>query len=342
MHISFRGRHRMIVLHLSFWVLYSTYRLYDLQGYIGIDKAFAYISIPLASNLIASYAHYFFILPLWLSRQRIKTYVASTLALLVVVVVARILVENQLYPMIVKNETYFQTVKLTRIISTLWDTIAFILFTGMIRFTVDRFDLESKQKQLQNEKLTAELNYLKAQINPHFLFNTLHNLNYLVYSQSTLATEVIIKLSGIMRYMIDDANKNRVQLGQEVEYLNNYIHLESIRLTHPFELSFVKEGDFSLVEIAPLTLIPLVENAFKHGVRDRVPGCWIKIRLEVKEGKILFDVSNRILPIDPSRPASGFGLENLKKRLALSYPGKHHFVMSQQNGVHSVKLILDV
>jgi LytS/YehU family sensor histidine kinase len=145
-----------------------------------------------------------------------------------------------------------------------------------------------------------------------------------------------------MRYMIDDANKNRVQLGQEVDYLNNYIHLESIRLTHPFELSFVKDGDFSLVEIAPLTLIPLVENAFKHGVRDRVPGCWIKIHLEVSKGQILFDVSNRILPIDPSRPASGFGLENLKKRLTLSYHGKHNFVMSQLNGVHSVKLILDV
>jgi LytS/YehU family sensor histidine kinase len=342
MQISFRGHHRMIVLHLIFWVLYFTYRIYDLQGYIGIDKAIAYVSIPLVSNLIASYTHYFFILPLWLSRQRIKTYATATLALLVIVVVMRIIIENQLYPMIVKNETYFQTVKLTRIISTLWDTIAFILFTGMIRFTVDRFDLESKQKQLQNEKLTAELNYLKAQINPHFLFNTLHNLNYLVYSRSTLATEVIIKLSGIMRYMIDEVNKSRVQLQQEVEYLSNYIHLESIRLTNPFELTFEKEGDFALIEIAPLTLIPLVENAFKHGVQDRTSGCWIKIRLEVREDKILFDVSNRILPIDPSRPASGFGLENLKKRLALSYPHRHHFVMSQQNSVHSVKLILDV
>lgn len=145
-----------------------------------------------------------------------------------------------------------------------------------------------------------------------------------------------------MRYMIDDANKSRVQLVQEVEYLNNYIHLESIRLTNPFELSFEKEGDFTLVEIAPLTLIPLVENAFKHGVRDRVPDCWIKIRLEVREGKFFFHVSNRILPIDPSRTASGFGIENLKKRLALSYPAKHHFMMSQQNGVHSVKLILDI
>lgn len=340
MNTSFFSRHRMLMLHLSFWLAYFTYSIYDLQEYLGWTRGIGYISFRLTFLLIASYVHYFFILPFWLTRKKIVAYVCWTLVLILVVVSIRILVENMILPLIVKNDAYYQSVKLSRVISTLWDTLVFMIFTGMIRFTVDRFDFESRQKQLENEKLVAELNYLKAQINPHFLFNTLHNLNYLVYAGSAKATEVIIKLSNIMRYMIYEANKTTVPLQHEVNYLHDYIHLESIRLSQSLDLTFEKEGNMEDVTIAPLTLITLLENAFKHGVRDTEENCWIKMKLTIVDGVIHYEVSNRILATDPTRQASGFGLDNLRRRLNLGYPNRHTLETTQQNEIYTVQLQL--
>lgn len=337
---SFLGKHRTLLLHLSFWVLYTTYRFYDISEFTGWKLGIAYVGIPLVFNLVASYTHYFLLLPVWLSRKQVWHYILLTLLLIGIVSTIRILVENQIYPSFSKNVDYFKTVKLSRVISTIWDALGFMLFTGMIRFTIDRFDLESKQKQLQNEKLAAELNFLKAQINPHFLFNTLHNLNYLVYAKSDIATEVIIKLSNIMRYMIYDASKPSVPLNKELDYLNDYIHLESIRLTHGFDLQFDKQGDYNQVEIAPLLLITLLENAFKHGVRDKDKNSWIKMKLRVDDQTIYYEVSNQILATDPTKLRSGFGLDNLRKRLELSYPDRHRLEILQDAHIYQVQLTL--
>lgn len=340
MKASFFSRHRMLMLHLSFWLAYFTYSIYDLQAYLGLVKGAGYISLRLSFLLLASYLHYFLVLPFWLTEKKIWQYLSWMVLLIAAVVSLRIFAENLILPQIVKNEAYYQTVKLSRIVSTCWDTVVFMMFTGMIRFTVDRFDFESRQKQLENEKLVAELNYLKAQINPHFLFNTLHNLNYLVYAGSAKATEVIIKLSNIMRYMIYEANKTQVPLQHEVDYLHDYIHLESIRLSQSIHFAFEKEGDMENISIAPLTLITLLENAFKHGVRDTEKDCWIKLKLKIEKGIIYYEVSNRILPVDPTRQASGFGLENLQRRLQLGYSNRHSLQIAKQNEVYTVQLQL--
>lgn len=337
---SFLGKHRTLLLHLSFWVLYTTYRFYDISEFTGWQLGIAYVGIPLFFNLVASYTHYFLLLPIWLSRKQVWRYLLLTLLLIGIVSAIRILVENQIFPSFSKNVDYFKTVKLSRVISTIWDALGFMLFTGMIRFTIDRFDLESKQKQLQNEKLAAELNFLKAQINPHFLFNTLHNLNYLVYAKSDNATEVIIKLSNIMRYMIYDASKTSVPISKELDYLHDYIHLESIRLTNGFDLQFDKQGDYHHVEIAPLLLITLLENAFKHGVRDKDKNSWIKMKLRVDDQTIYYEVSNQILAADATKLRSGFGLDNLRKRLELSYPDRHRLEILQDAHIYQVKLTL--
>ncbi|MBI3219269.1 MAG: histidine kinase [Bacteroidetes bacterium] len=336
----FLGKHRTLLLHLSFWVLYTTYRFYDISEFTGWQLGIAYVGIPLIFNLVASYGHYFLLLPVWLSRKQVWRYLFLTLLLIGFVSTIRILVENEIYPSFSKNVDYFKTVKLSRVISTIWDALGFMLFTGMIRFTVDRFDLESKQKQLQNEKLAAELNFLKAQINPHFLFNTLHNLNYLVYAKSDNATDVIIKLSNIMRYMIYDASKLSVPLTKELDYLHDYIHLESIRLTNGFDLQFDKHGDYHHVEIAPLLMITLLENAFKHGVRDKDKNSWIKMKLRVNDQTIYYEVSNQILATDPTKLRSGFGLDNLRKRLELSYPDRHRLEILQDADIYTVRLTL--
>jgi LytS/YehU family sensor histidine kinase len=338
---DFLLKNKVLILHLSFWVLYFTYRLFDIKEYLGFEKAFMYLSVPLVFNVAASYLHYFFILPNLIRDKKIGPYIVKLLLLLTGIVVIRIVFENQVFAQIATNEAYYKTIKPMRVISTIWDTLAFLIFTGMIRFTLDWFDLENKKKQLENEKLVAELNYLKAQINPHFLFNTLHNLNYLVYSGSKNATEVIIKLSNIMRYMIYDANKERVAIRKEIAYMNDYIHLESIRLNQKFHLDFKVNGSPDNVEIAPLVMLTFLENAFKHGVSDQEENRWIKIQLDITDSRIEYKVSNKKLKNAPIRNLkSGFGLENVKKRLALSYPGQHSLNIEDKDDVYTVTLTI--
>jgi sensor histidine kinase YesM len=338
---EFLSKYKVLILHVSFWILYFSYRFYDVQAYFGYEKAWIYLSIPLFFNLIASYSHYFLILPPWIKNKKHLSYFIKLAFLLAIIITIRIQFESHFYKDVMPNENYFKTVTFTRIFSTLWDTLTFLIFTGMIRFTLDWFDLENKKKQLENEKLVAELNFLKAQINPHFLFNTLHNLNYLIYSGSKKATDVIIKLSNIMRYMIYDANKENVLLKKEIEYMNDYIHLESIRLNQKFIIDFKIEGNINGVEIAPLIMITFLENAFKHGVSDQEGNCWINVKLMADENSIQYQVSNKKLkPSTTNKLKSGFGLNNVKKRLELSYPEKYQLTISDLEDVYNVDLTL--
>jgi LytS/YehU family sensor histidine kinase len=338
---SLLQRNRIFLLHLSFWVLYFSYRFYDLQEYLGYSRAFSYLGITVLFNIAASYLHYFFILPELFKDKKPIPYLWKVTLLLGVIVSLRIITENQVFNNLMPNESYYKTIKLSRIVSTTWDTMTFLIFTGMIRFTLDWFNLENKKKQLENEKLVAELNYLKAQINPHFLFNTLHNLNYLVYSKSDKATDVIIRLSNIMRYMIYDANKDKVAVQKEIAYMNDYIHLESIRLNQAFNLTFDIEGKSEPVDIAPLIMLTFLENAFKHGVSDQETNCWIKVKLHINKKEINYAVSNRILK-SKRNEKSGFGLENVQKRLQLSYPDKHTLSISAVDDVYSINLTLQL
>ncbi len=340
---SFVVRNKVVLLHISFWVLYASYRVYDISEYLGLRKAMIYLSVPTSFNIIASYIHYFFILPPLIRDKKALPYAGRLLVLLFVIFSLRILVENEILAQITTNESYYKTLRIPRIISTVWDTMSFLIFTGMIRFTFDWFDLENKKRQLENEKLVAELNYLKAQINPHFLFNTLHNLNYLVYAGSKSATEVIIKLSNIMRYMIYDANKEKVSLQKEIAYMNDYVDLESIRLNRKFQIDFHTDGNTRNVEIAPLIMITFLENAFKHGVSDQEANCWIKVDLVVTDTVVKYSVSNRKLKsLANAKLKSGFGLDNVMKRLHLSYPGQHQLDIIDNKEVYQVFLTLNI
>jgi len=336
-------KHKVLLLHLSFWVLYFSYRIYDLYEYLGLEKAIMFTGLPMLFNLMASYIHYFFVLPILFRDKKWSTYLVWLLALLMSITCFRIVVENPVFARIASNENYYKTIKLTRVVSTVWDTMAFLIFTGMIRFVLDWFVLENKKKQLENEKLVAELNYLKSQINPHFLFNTLHNLNYLVYSGSKNATEVIIKLSNIMRYMIYEAGKEHVLLSSEIDYMNDYIHLESIRLNQSFQLDFHVHGPGENTKIAPLMLITFLENAFKHGVSDQETNCWIKVNLIISDAQLMYQVSNKKVKANSqNKLKSGFGLDNVKKRLELSYPSKYLLKVNDNEETYNIDLTLQL
>jgi sensor histidine kinase YesM len=335
----FYVRYRTLLLHISFWVLYAVYRFFDFLDFGGADT-WVYVLLPLSFYITTCYIHYFLVLPLWIQKKKVWLYILCVVVLIVVNAFSKVVVEMKVYSALKPDFEFFQSIHTMSIVTGMWNTASFLLFTGMLRFTIDRFDLENKRKQLENEKLVAELNYLKAQINPHFLFNTLHNLNYLVYSGSKNATDVIIKLSNIMRYMIYEASKEKVQLVHELNYIRDYIHLESIRLNNAFKLTFEVDGNVQQIEISPLIFITLVENAFKHGVRDSVSDCWVKINLLVSDSVISFWVENKKLPVTTLEQPSGFGLENLRKRLSLTYPESHLLTIKETDTTYRINVTL--
>lgn len=213
-------------------------------------------------------------------------------------------------------------------------------------FTKSWLRNEKQRQQLKEEMLQAELNFLKAQVNPHFLFNVLNMAYASAAGNGDERTAGIIeKLANLMRYMLYESNVSSIELSREVEYMESFIELQKMRLSKEIQaaVKFCVEGDHSKYKIAPLILIPFVENAFKHGIRLDKPSD-ILIRLKVEGMSLYFEVENSVAKAknELGRKAGGVGLENVKKRLALLYPNNHQLQISQKDDTFHTKLVLQL
>ena len=218
------------------------------------------------------------------------------------------------------------------------------LFTAI--YAIEQFFISEKQKsQLINEKVNAELSLLKYQVNPHFLFNTLNNIYSSALSEeSPLTAESILKLSGLMRYMLYESEEEKVLVKDEVAYLEDFVNLHNLRISDEYkmEVSFQVKGEgYNENRIAPMILIPFIENAFKHGVSLQIDS-FIDIKLYIASDILNLIVSNTIKPtknvIHIDKKNSGVGLDNVVKRLALIYPGKHKLDVIEREKTYSVNL----
>jgi sensor histidine kinase YesM len=219
------------------------------------------------------------------------------------------------------------------------------VFSIFIRFLIVflisvGFASYQRLKQTEEEKLRAELSFLKAQINPHFLFNTLNSIYALTVLKSNSAPEAITRLSAIMRYVISEAAQEYVPLEKEINYISSYVELEKLRLTNKVELNYAVNGNTQGKQIAPLIFIPLVENAFKYGV-STIEASAIAIRIDVSEQQLSLYVSNTKHRHDKSN-SNDLGIENVKRRLNLLYLGKHHLTIEDQEKNFVVNLTMQL
>jgi two-component system, LytTR family, sensor kinase len=198
---------------------------------------------------------------------------------------------------------------------------------------------QQKNKKLAEEKLAAELNFLKSQIHPHFLFNTLNNLYALSLIKSERTPDIVLKLSDLLDYMIYKSNDAFVPLAKELEILEGYIELEKMRYNERLDFKYEIKGDAGSHEIAPLILLPFIENCFKHGAsKDRINPS-IHIRLEIHSDFLFLKVVNSV-PAEKKNtmPESvGIGLKNVQRRLELIYPGKHELFILPGKKIFSVE-----
>jgi two-component system LytT family sensor kinase len=202
--------------------------------------------------------------------------------------------------------------------------------------------LQATEKRAANaeaEKANAELSFLKAQVNPHFLFNTLNNIYSLAITKNESTAVCIMKLSNIMRYVTDDASENYVPLENEINCITDYIDLQKLRLGENAAIDFETTGDTENKKIAPLLLMSFVENIFKYGVSKREPSK-IAIKIFSEKMSISFYCRNKIFTPSVDEKRTGIGIANSRKRLEYLYPGKHLLNIDHKDGYYTVQLIL--
>ena len=193
-----------------------------------------------------------------------------------------------------------------------------------------------------NETVVAELTWLKHQLNPHFLFNTLNNISSLTQIDPDKAQESIGQLSDLLRYALYDSEAEKVPLAQEVEFMDNYIDLMALRCNELTTVTKELDAAQGNVQVAPLLFISLVENAFKHGVNARYPS-FVHVIMRYEEGTLVFICENSLFEKQGSdHIGSGIGLENMKRRLELLYPGRYHYSRKIDGDVYSVVVKLNI
>ena len=193
----------------------------------------------------------------------------------------------------------------------------------------------------KQEKIVAELQLLKAQVHPHFLFNTLNNIYSSSLERSSKTPELILKLSSLLSYMLYDCNAEEVRMEKEIEIMKNYIDLEKERYGEKIDISVNIEGDIQDKFIAPLLILPFLENAFKHGTSEQLERPWMSVDIAVKDNVLKCKVVNSKNEFVPFRE-NGVGISNVKKRLAFLYPGKYDLKLADEGEFFVVSLLLEL
>ncbi|OKS86870.1 hypothetical protein RG47T_2328 [Mucilaginibacter polytrichastri] len=321
--------------YLLAWVAYC--------GYIYIDNIVNGRGVQpyVWSNLMASFVAFtfcFFVLyPKFLNRKLILLFIVGLGIAEGLFIGTRWLVEEVIYIPLIGHGNYNPGTAIMYYISdNWWKALQPILLSFICWAFLETFNRERENEQLRQDKIQAELAFLKSQINPHFLYNTLNYIYSMAYPVSDRLADTIIKLSNLMRYMLADNANTLVDLQKEVDYLNNYIDIYRMRFEDHFFVDFKVTGDVGHAQIASLMLIPFVENAFKHGVMDDAQRP-VRINLKANAQQLTFTVSNKINRNQKDH-SSGIGMANIRRRLDLIYPGKYDLLIANNGDTYKSTL----
>ena len=307
------------------WILLYGINVVIQTSYTTVLNAFVYPVVLVLSYSAIIYGNAGLLIPKFYAKRKYVQYVLSALLLLTLVGAFRYVFNVTVYKylaqvqgMPVRNEP-FQLKDLVGMIGG-----SFFIYIASILFyvTLNYFKLREKQEAIQKRQIEVELNLLKAQVQPHFLFNTLNNIYSVAQRESPTTAEMLEKLSGIMRYFIDEATKDRIQLADEMKFVRSYIDLEKMRMRFPLKVDILSAGIPESLIVPPMLLIPLVENVFKHGIDKRREDNFIFIQISIVEQQLQVTVRNRLVQSEGEKK-NGTGLANLRNRLQLLYGEKY-------------------
>ncbi|MCO6477685.1 MAG: sensor histidine kinase [Phaeodactylibacter sp.] len=325
-----------IALHIAFWLAY-----WLITGYIeSILAGASFSEWPLSARLALGYTVELAALPIkilavyWFLYRLIPRHlggrplwgsiVAGAGVMAGAAVLFRLLIQYVYYPYLYGEAYEFGNwhIQASRFLWAFLDIFYVVGIAVAIKMARLRMQALEREKQLVQEKAQSELNFLRAQTNPHFLFNTLNNIYGLARRQSPQTADIVMRLSNLLRYMIYECTEPAVPLEKELKLLESYIELERLRYGERLEASLKLDIDDHQQPIAPLLLLPLVENAFKHGSGESRFKSAISVQLCLKKGKLKLNVRNTADP-ESRNKGKGIGLRNLRRQLELLYPGAH-------------------
>ncbi|MEI7500118.1 MAG: histidine kinase [Bacteroidota bacterium] len=325
-----------VLIHILFWVAFLLVPLLFIESAEGRERFMImgwFLQVLMACYF---YYNYLYLIPRFLLRKQIGFYFLLLFLGLLAISAINIIFIYTTYDLI-EHRHKFNFWRSA--ISTVYPAIMAFALSTSVRITMEWFKNERQKKEMEAEKLSSELAFLKSQVNPHFLFNILNNICSLARKKSDETENAIIKLSQIMRYMLQDSKDEKVSLDKEVEYLQSYIELQRLRLSETVKIDFSIGGRTELHSIEPLLLIPFVENAFKHGVSYQ-ENSEILIQLNSLGQTLSFTVENHIAKHKDEKieQGSGIGLKNVIRRLELLYPGKHRLQITDNGDQYRVEL----
>lgn len=342
--------------HVAFWLFWFFFFgiLYAYTANKSLLPDFKRLPVTLVDSLFFILAHMFLayslmyiVVPRFLLKGR---YLLSAFAVLVCFFLAAFIsatIGNYILPVIrykLFAIEYIHPVNSTFLLSLLAGLRGAITVGGIavaIKLMKYWYQKEQNNLVLQKENSESQLQLLKSQVHPHFLFNTLNNIYSLTLTKSNSAPVVVAHLSDMLRYMLYECNENQVPLDKEVEMLKKYLELEKLRYGNRIDVSFKSEGAVDGLKIAPLLLLPFVENSFKHGVSEQLDQCWVNLHVFTSGNKLHFHISNSTGG-ERITEKGGIGLQNIRKRLKLLYEGKHQLVIKEDEDMYLVKLELEL
>ena len=313
--------------HIIFWLI--TFLLVSMGSNSLVAAIFLLLSL-----IAAVYINLGYLIPKYLPTEFVK----YTMMLVLVCAVVALLTQT-IHSLIMPGKANLGTTGIF--------FLMIFFFTGTstaIKIIKNWFQQQQESQALEKSSMQSELKFLKSQINPHFLFNTLNNLYALTLKKSDNAPEIVIKLSEMMRYMLYECNERRVPLNKEIKYIQNYLDLEKLRQGDRIDISFEWNGMVGDQKIAPLMFIPFLENSFKHGANSGINRGYVHIKMDINDKDLTFKISNSKPPPvpNPGRKVGGIGLMNVERRLNLIYPNAYDLDILNEPNEYSVKLQLQL
>lgn len=338
--------------HLVFWVLYLAWQLlqygWDNRDYIHLEYP-PDIWVDFAMSILLVYVNLYILVPKFFYPKKYLLYgLALFGCLLCGGIYSRFMGWYYILPWAKIHESsmshheptnFFIPIRIIRNTLGYSPVVGITLFLKLIQ---DAYAKERRMRVLEEEKHQAEMDLLKAQIHPHFFFNTLNSLYALTMVKSDKGPEVVLQLSELMHYVLYEANAPQVSLETEIAHLRNYIEIEQLRFGDRLELQFDVPADLSGKMIAPLLLLPFIENAFKHSLSHETEKAWIHIDIRLRQQAICMKVANTWHPAEHKDKLPGIGLKNVRKRLELSYPGGHELDIRPDSNIFEVYLKLSL
>lgn len=329
---------RYIVIHSLYWILITGFFLYEKRYLIykaSMPFFLACVSVRILLLIAIAYLNLHYFLPQYLLKKRYRQYFTAIILSVIVYLITQSLFDYYLYGYVIgpmRNSDLWEALSYN-FFSTMW----YLAIVLALKLSIDWYSQQLTIQHIMVEKLNAEVHFLRAQINPHFLFNALNNLYGLTLKKSDAAPEVVLMLSNLMEYMLHESDQEYIPLEKELHYLYSYIDLERIRSENQADIQIEVNGKTDSCFIPPFLILPLLENAFKHGLNLAKSAAFLHLKIDIT-AELKVQLSNSKPLSTASKHRSGLGLLNLKKRLALLYPDRHELHIDDLPGKYEVTL----